>query len=96
MADKQQQHAAAAATVLGSMPVFSVEQIELIRRLRNSGITKEQMVQVFESLDRLEQELGVMYSIPISLGQFLPQVNLDFVVFMLKVMELWCLPVMIK
>ena len=78
MTDKQQQHPMA---VLGSMPLFSVEQIELIRRLRNSGITKEQLVHVFEQLDRLEHELGLMYSMPISFAQLLPQVLLCFVMF---------------
>ncbi|XP_023228268.1 homeobox-containing protein 1-like [Centruroides sculpturatus] len=38
--------------------LFTIEQVELIRRLRNSGITKEQVVMAFEQLDRLEGELG--------------------------------------
>lgn len=38
--------------------LFTIEQIELIRRLRSSGITKEQVVQAFEQLDRLDVELG--------------------------------------
>ncbi|XP_055887311.1 homeobox-containing protein 1-like isoform X2 [Biomphalaria glabrata] len=43
---------------------FTVEQIELIRRLRNSGITAEQILQVFQSYDRLDQELGDLYYLP--------------------------------
>ena len=48
-------------------PLFTIEQIELIRRLRNSGITKEQIVQAFESLERLDRELGPVYSVPVTL-----------------------------
>jgi len=46
--------------------LFSIEQIELIRRLRNSGISKEQMVQAFECLERLDHELGPIYNIPVT------------------------------
>ena len=52
-------------------PMYSVEQIELIRRLRNSGLTKEQVVQAFESFERVEAELGNLYTVPISLSQHL-------------------------
>lgn len=38
--------------------LFTIEQIELIRRLRNSGITKEQVSMAFDQMDRLEVELG--------------------------------------
>lgn len=44
--------------------MFTIEQIELIRRLRNSGVTKEQVVQAFDSLDRLDRELGSLYNVP--------------------------------
>ncbi|XP_023237790.1 uncharacterized protein LOC111636719 [Centruroides sculpturatus] len=44
------------ASMAGAL--FTIEQIELIRRLRSSGITKEQVVQAFEQLDRLDIELG--------------------------------------
>ena len=50
--------------------LFTVEQIELIRRLRNSGITKDQIVLAFDSLDRLDRELGPVYTIPISQVQY--------------------------
>lgn len=50
-------------------PTFSIEQIELIRRLRNSGLTKEQLLQAFESLERIDSELGNLYTVPISLSQ---------------------------
>lgn len=46
--------------------LFTIEQIELIRRLRNSGISKEQMVQAFECLERLDHELGPIYNIPVT------------------------------
>ncbi|KAF8781596.1 homeobox-containing protein 1-like isoform X1 [Argiope bruennichi] len=38
--------------------LFTIEQIELIRRLRNSGITKEQVSMAFDQMDRLDIELG--------------------------------------
>lgn len=38
--------------------LFTIEQIELIRRLRNSGITKEQVAMAFDQMDRLDVELG--------------------------------------
>ncbi|XP_054707708.1 homeobox-containing protein 1-like [Uloborus diversus] len=38
--------------------LFTIEQIELIRRLRNSGITKEQVAMAFDQMDRLDAELG--------------------------------------
>lgn len=47
-------------------PTFTIEQIELIRRLRNSGLTKEQVVRAFESFDRVDSELGDIYNIPAS------------------------------
>ena len=47
-------------------PLFTIEQIELIRRLRNSGLTKEQLGQAFDSMDRLDRELGPTYSLPMS------------------------------
>lgn len=46
--------------------MFTIEQIELIRRLRNSGITKEQVVEAFERFDRIDQELGLLYTVPSS------------------------------
>ncbi|KAH9498356.1 hypothetical protein Btru_008080 [Bulinus truncatus] len=45
---------------------FTVEQVELIRRLRNSGITQHQIIEAFQAYDRLEQELGDLYSFPIN------------------------------
>lgn len=48
-------------------PLFTIEQIELIRRLRNSGITKEQIIQAFDSLERLDRELGPVYNVPVTL-----------------------------
>lgn len=52
-----------------TQPTFTIEQIELIRRLRNSGLTKEQVVQAFESLERVDAELGNLYTVPMSLSQ---------------------------
>ncbi|KAJ8305060.1 hypothetical protein KUTeg_017388 [Tegillarca granosa] len=50
-------------TVIGHQ-MFTIEQIELIRRLRNSGITKEQVVKAFDSLERLDKEFGSLYNVP--------------------------------
>lgn len=44
--------------------LFSIEQWELIRRLRNSGLTKEQIGQAFDDLNKIEQDLGSMYNLP--------------------------------
>ncbi|XP_070194392.1 homeobox-containing protein 1-like isoform X2 [Littorina saxatilis] len=52
-----------------AQPTFTIEQIELIRRLRNSGLTKEQVVQAFDSFERVDAELGNLYTAPISLSQ---------------------------
>ncbi|KAF8785169.1 Homeobox-containing protein 1 [Argiope bruennichi] len=40
------------------MALFTVEQVELIRRLRSSGITREQVLLAFTELERLEAEFG--------------------------------------
>ncbi|GIY82893.1 homeobox-containing protein 1 [Caerostris darwini] len=40
------------------MALFTVEQVELIRRLRSSGITREQVLIAFTELERLEAEFG--------------------------------------
>ena len=52
---------------VNGLALFTVEQIELVRRLRNSGITKEQIIQAFEAMDRLDRELGPVYSLPVTL-----------------------------
>ena len=52
-----------------TQPLFSIEQTELIRRLRNSGITKEQVVQAFETFERIDEDLGTLYTIPKPLPQ---------------------------
>ena len=44
--------------------LFNIEQWELTRRLRNSGLSKEQLCQAFDDLDRMERELGNLYSLP--------------------------------
>lgn len=48
-------------------PLYTVEQLEMIRRLRNSGISKEDIVNAFDSFDRVDRELGPVYNIPVSL-----------------------------
>ena len=60
------------AGAMAGQPMFTIEQFELIRRLRNSGVTKEQILQAFDSLDRLDRELGAIYSVPISLAAGFP------------------------
>ena len=46
--------------------LFTVEQWELTRRLKNSGLTKEQLCQAFDDLDKMEKDLGSLYNIPLS------------------------------
>ncbi|XP_077497375.1 uncharacterized protein LOC144107991 isoform X4 [Amblyomma americanum] len=45
--------------------LFTIEQIELIRRLRASGITRGQVMLAFEQLDRLDMELGSTAPCPV-------------------------------
>ncbi|XP_075729514.1 homeobox-containing protein 1 isoform X2 [Rhipicephalus microplus] len=45
--------------------LFTIEQIELIRRLRASGITRDQVMMAFEQLDRLDMELGSALPCPV-------------------------------
>lgn len=40
---------------------LSVEQWELLRRLRNSHLTKAQIIRAYDELDRLERELGNLF-----------------------------------
>lgn len=48
--------------------LFTIEQWELIRRIRNSGLTKEQLCQAYDDLDRVERELGTIYNLPLSVN----------------------------
>ncbi|XP_064626569.1 homeobox-containing protein 1-like [Lineus longissimus] len=50
-----------------NQPLFTVEQIDLLRRLRNSGMTKEQIIHGFDGLERLDREFGMTYNVPASL-----------------------------
>ena len=59
------QMAATYTSISESKPMtFTIEQTELIRRLRNSGITKEQIIAAFESFDKIDQDLGSIYNVP--------------------------------
>lgn len=55
----------------GGKFLFTIEQLELIRRLRNSGVTKQQVLYAFDSLERVDHQLGDIYTIPLSLVTFL-------------------------
>lgn len=57
---------------MAGQPLFTIEQFELIRRLRNSGVTKEQIQGAFEMLERLDRELGPIFTVPISLATTFP------------------------
>jgi hypothetical protein len=46
--------------------LFSIEQWELTRRLKNSGLTKEQLCQAFDDLDKMDKELGNLYNLPLT------------------------------
>lgn len=41
---------------------LSVEQWELLRRLRNSHLTKQQILRAYDELDRLDRELGNLFT----------------------------------
>jgi hypothetical protein len=41
---------------------LSVEQWELLRRLRNSHLTKKQIIRAYDELDRLDRELGHLFN----------------------------------
>ena len=41
---------------------LSVEQWELLRRLRNSHLTKAQIIRAYDELDRLDRELGHLFN----------------------------------
>jgi hypothetical protein len=41
---------------------LSVEQWELLRRLRNSHLTKMQIIRAYDELDRLDRELGNLFN----------------------------------
>ncbi|KFM82033.1 hypothetical protein X975_09550, partial [Stegodyphus mimosarum] len=56
------------------MALFTVEQIELIRRLRSSGITREQVLLAFTELERLDAEFGRSFSY----GERCPNHNMEF------------------
>jgi hypothetical protein len=43
---------------------LSVEQWELLRRLRNSHLTKTQIIRAYDELDRLDRELGNLFNSP--------------------------------
>jgi hypothetical protein len=50
--------------------LYTVEQLELIRRLRNSGISRDDVANAFDTFDRLDRELGPVYNIPVTLVSF--------------------------
>ena len=41
--------------------LFSVEQWELARRLRNTGLTKEQVCQAFDDLEKIEKKINSFF-----------------------------------
>ena len=52
---------------------LSVEQWELLRRLRNSHLTKQQILRAYDELDRLDRELGNLFnSAPPSSSNIVP------------------------
>ncbi|OUC43091.1 homeobox domain protein [Trichinella nativa] len=44
--------------MMSTPPLFSVEQVDLVRRIRQTGITIEQIVQIYDALNRLDEELS--------------------------------------
>ena len=45
---------------------LSVEQWELLRRLRNSHLTKAQIIRAYDELDRLDRELGNLFHVAVA------------------------------
>lgn len=45
---------------------LSVEQWELLRRLRNSHLTKAQIIRAYDELDRLDRELGNLFHVAVT------------------------------
>ncbi|XP_005089769.1 homeobox-containing protein 1 [Aplysia californica] len=48
-----------------SKRTFTVEQFELIRRLRNSGVTCQQIIEAFQAFERIDADLGSLYTSPV-------------------------------
>ena len=48
-------------------PLYTVEQLGLIRRLRETGISRRQVEYVFDAYERLDRELGSLFHIPAAL-----------------------------
>lgn len=61
-----QQTSSSTSSTNGHEQMFTVEQIELIRRLRNSGMSKDQILSAWDILDRVDSQLGQVYNIPVS------------------------------
>lgn len=55
------------ASVHSSTPLYTVEQLELIRRLKNSGINKDDIISAFDSFEKVDKDLGPVYNIPVAL-----------------------------
>ena len=49
------------------MASFSLEQLDMVRRLKQSGLSKEDIVAAFDSFDACEKEFGNTFNLPISL-----------------------------
>ena len=54
---------------------FSIEQWELTRRLKNSGLSKEQLCQAFDDIERIEKDLGAIYNIPVTSNNNVNNIN---------------------
>lgn len=50
------------STTTSSSLQLSIEQWELLRRLRNSHLTKLQIIRAYDELDRLDRELGNLFN----------------------------------
>ena len=48
----------------GLLNMFTIEQWELMRRLRNSGLSKEQICLAYDEIVKIERELGNTYATP--------------------------------
>lgn len=50
--------------------VFTLEQLDLVRRLKVSGLCKDEVMAAFDSFDLCDRELGSTYNITLSLVSY--------------------------
>ena len=49
------------------MAAFTLEQLDMVRRLKQSGLSKDDILMAFDSFDATEKELGSTFQFPASI-----------------------------